>query len=102
MSFVLFETRKRCRNAHFSINSGATFSHITHFISTRITTITKIYINNMAKRQANGATNSIDKKFEIYTDAFVVVTNFNGRLLVYTRKYNGNFPIKEGVCMFTN
>ena len=35
----------------------------------------------MAKKQANGATNSLDKKFEIDTDTFVVVTNFNGHLL---------------------
>ena len=39
----------------------------------------------MAKRQANGATNSLDKKFEIDTDTFVVVTNFNGHLLVHIR-----------------
>ena len=31
----------------------------------------------MAKRQANDATNSLDKKFEIDADTFVVVTNFN-------------------------
>ena len=31
----------------------------------------------MAKRQANGATNSLDKKFEIDTDTFVVVTFSN-------------------------
>ena len=56
----------------------------------------------MAKRQANGATNSLDKKFEIDTDTFVVVTNFNGQLLVHIRKYNGDYPTKEGVCMFSN
>ena len=56
----------------------------------------------MAKRQVNGATNSLDKKFEIDTDTFVVVTNFNGHLLVHIRKYNGNYPTKEGVCMFTH
>ena len=56
----------------------------------------------MAKRQANGATNSLDKKFEIDTDTFVVVTNFNGHLLVHIRKYNGDYPTKEGVCMFSN
>ena len=56
----------------------------------------------MAKRQVNGATNSRDKKFEIDTDTFVVVTNFNGHLLVHIRKYNGDIPTKEGVCMFTN
>ena len=60
------------------------------------------YINNMAKRQANGATNSLDKKFEIDTDTFVVVTNFNGHLLVHIRKYNGDYPTKEGVCLFYN
>ena len=56
----------------------------------------------MAKRQANGATNSLDKKFEIDTDTFIVVTNFNGHLLVHIRKYNGDYPTKEGVCMFSN
>ena len=56
----------------------------------------------MAKRQANGATNSLDNKFEIDTDTFVVVTNFNGHLLVNIRKYNGDYPTKEGVCMFSN
>ena len=56
----------------------------------------------MAKRQANGATNSLDKKFEIDTDTFVVVTNYNGHLLVHIRKYNGDYPTKEGVCMFSN
>ena len=70
-------------------------------ISTRITRITKKYINNMAKRQANGATNLLDKKFEIDTDTFVV-TNFNGHLLVHIRKYNVDYPTKEGVCMFSN
>ena len=56
----------------------------------------------MAKRQVNGATNSPDKKFEVDTDTFVVVTNFNGHILVHIRKYNGDIPTKEGVCMFTN
>ena len=56
----------------------------------------------MAKRQANDATNSLDKKFEIDADTFVVVTNFNGHLLVHIRKYNGDYPTKEGVCMFSN
>ena len=56
----------------------------------------------MAKRQANGETKSLDKKFEIDTDTFVVVSNFNGHLLVHIRKFNGDFPTKEGVCMFTN
>ena len=32
----------------------------------------------------------------------LVVTHFNGHLLVHIRKYNGDFPTKEGVCMFTN
>ena len=45
----------------------------------------------MAKRQANGATNSLDKKFKIDTDTFVVVTNFNGLLLVHIRKDNGDY-----------
>ena len=56
----------------------------------------------MAKRQANGETKSLDKKFEIDTDTFMVVSNFNGYLLVHIRKFNGDFPTKEGVCMFTN
>ena len=56
----------------------------------------------MAKRQANGATNSINKKFEIDTDTFMVVTNFNGHLLVHIRKYNGDCPTKEGICIFAN
>ena len=56
----------------------------------------------MATRQANGTTNSLDKKFEIETDIFVVVPNFNRHILVHIRKYNGNYPTKEGVCMFSN
>ena len=56
----------------------------------------------MAKRQANGATNTLDKKFEINTDTFVILTNFNGHLLVHIRKYNGDYPTKEEVCMFSN
>ena len=47
------------------------------------------YINNMAKRQENAEANSLDKQFEIDTDTFVLVTNFNGHRLVHTRKYNG-------------
>ena len=70
-------------------------------MSTRITTITK-YINNMAKRQVNGETKLHERKFEIDTETFVVVSNFNGHLLVHIRKFNGDFPTKEGVCMFTN
>ena len=85
------------RNPHFIINSGAQFSHITPSLL-RL----QKYINNMAKRQANGATNSLDKKFEIDTDTFVVVTNFNGHLLEHIRKYNGDYPTKEGVFMFSN
>ena len=50
----------------------------------------------MAKRQVNGETKSSDKKFEIDTDTFVVVSNFNGHLLVHIRKFNGDFSIKEG------
>ena len=46
----------------------------------------------MAKWQVNDATNSLDKKFEIDTDTFVVITNFNGHLLVHIRKYNGDYP----------
>ena len=56
----------------------------------------------MTKRQASGATNLRDKKYEIDTDTFVVVTNFNRHILVHIRKYNGDFPTKEGICMFTN
>ena len=56
----------------------------------------------MAKRQANGATNSLDNKFEIDTDTFVVMINFNGHLLVHIRKYNGDYPTKEGVGVFSN
>ena len=37
----------------------------------------------MAKRQANGATNLLDKKFEIDTDTCVLVINFNGHLSVH-------------------
>ena len=56
----------------------------------------------MTKRQANGATNSRDKKFEIDTDTFVLVTNLKGHILVHIRKYNGDYPTKEWVCMFSN
>ena len=56
----------------------------------------------MEKRQANGETKSLDKKFEIDTDTFVVVSNFNSHLLVHIQKFNGDFSTKEGVCMFTN
>ena len=56
----------------------------------------------MAKRQANGATILRDKKIEIDTDTFVVVTHFNEHLLVHIGKYNDDFPTKDGVCMFTN
>ena len=92
------------RNAHLCINSGANFSQIilSLHLYKNYYDYKNIYINNMAKRQANGATNSLDKKFEIDTDTFVVVTNFNGHLLVHIRKYNNNFPSKEGVCMFIN
>ena len=56
----------------------------------------------MVKRQANGETKSLDKKFEIDTETFVVVSNFNGHLFVHIQKFNGDLPIQEGVCMFTN
>ena len=49
----------------------------------------------MAKRQANCATNSLDKTFEIDKDTFVVVTNFNGHLLVHIRTYNGDYQLLE-------
>ena len=32
----------------------------------------------------------------------MVVSNFNGHLLVHIRKFYGDFPTKEGVCMFIN
>ena len=56
----------------------------------------------MAKREANGETKSLDNKFGIDTDTCVVVSNFNRHLLVHIGKFNGDFPTKEGVCMFTN
>ena len=60
-------------------------------------------INNMTKRQYNGETKSLEKMFEIDTDTFVVVSNFNGHLLVHIRKCKGDFPTKEGsVCSPTN
>ena len=86
------------RNPHFSINIGAKFSQI--ILSIHL--YKNYYDYNMAKRQANGKTKSLDKKFEIDTDTLVVVSNFNGHLLVHIRKFNGDFPTKEGVCMFTN
>ena len=89
------------RNAHFCINIGEKFSQIIPSLQ-ELLRLQKIYNINMARRQVNGATNSLDKKFEIDTDTFVVVTNFNGHLLVHIIKYNGNIPTKEGVCMFTN
>ena len=70
-----------------------------HSISTRITMIIH-YINNMAKRQANGETNSLDKKFEIDTDTFVVVTNFNGHLLVHIRNTMENLQQKRGLHIY--
>ena len=42
----------------------------------------------MAKRQDNGENMSLDMKFEIETDTFVVVLNFNGHLLVHILKFN--------------
>ena len=56
----------------------------------------------MTKRQTNGETKSLDKKFEIDTDTFVVVSNVNGHLLVHIQVFNGDFPTKERACMFTN
>ena len=91
------------RNAHFSINSGDLIDYsITPSLQELPRLQKNIYINNMAKRQAISETNSLDKKFEIDTDIFVVVTNFNGHILVHIRKYNGDFATKEGVYMFTN
>ena len=87
------------RNPHFSINIGAQFSQTIPSLQ-ELLRLQK-YIINMAKRQVNDATNSLDKKFEIDKDTFVVVTNFNGHLLVHIRKYNGDYPTKEGVCMFS-
>ena len=73
-------------NPLFSIISGAQLSHIilSLHLYNNYYDYKKIYINHMAKRQANGATNSLDKKFEIHTDTFVVVTTFNGHLLENT------------------
>ena len=88
------------RNAHFCINIGVQFSQIIPSLQ-ELLRLQKYNIN-MAKRQVNGATNSLDKKFEIDTDTFVVVTNFNGHRLVHIRKYNGDYPTKEGVYMFIN
>ena len=56
----------------------------------------------MANIQANGETKSLDKKFKIEKETFVVVLSFNGHLLVHIRKFNGDFPSKEWVCMFSN
>ena len=56
----------------------------------------------MAKRQANSETKSLDKKFEIDTNTFLVVSNFNDHLLMHIQKFNDDFPTKEKVCMFTN
>ena len=79
------------RNAHFSINSGAKFSQmiISLHLYNNYYDYQKIYINNMAKRQANCATNSLDKEFEIDTDTFVVVTNFNGHLTIISALSSG-------------
>ena len=83
------------RNPHFSRNSGALFSHITPSLQ-ELLRLQK-YINNMQRDKANDATNSLDKKFEIDADTFVVVTNFNGHLLVHIRKYNGDYQQKKGL-----
>ena len=88
------------RNPHFSINIEAQFSQIIPSLQ-ELLRLQK-YIINMAKRQVKGATNSLDMNFEIDKDTFVVVTNFNGHLLVHIRKYNDDYPTKEGVCMFSN
>ena len=55
----------------------------------------------MANRQANGETKSLDKKLEIDTDTFVVVSNFNPSIGAI-KLFNGDFPTKEGVYIFTN
>ena len=70
------------RNAHFSINSGTKFSR--YYIIPSLQELLRLekYIN-MANRQANGETKSLDKKFEIDTETFVVVSNFNGHLVVH-------------------
>ena len=80
------------RNAPFSINVGAKFSQI--IISLHL--YKNYYDYNMTKRPVNGETKSLDKKFEIDTDTCVVVSNFNGHILVHIRKFNGDFPTKEG------
>ena len=57
----------------------------------------------MAKRQTNGATNLLDKKFEIDTDTFEVVTNFNGHPLVHIRNTMAIFQQNKGsACSLTN
>ena len=57
----------------------------------------------MAKIPANAEAKLLDKKFKIDTDTFVVVSNFNGHLLVHIQTFNGDFPTKEGfACSPTN
>ena len=85
------------RNAHFSINIKAKVSQI--IISLHL--YKNYYDYNMAKGQANGETKSLDKRFETDTDTFVVVSNFNGHILVHIRNLKVIFQHKMGVFMFT-
>ena len=90
MSFVLFETHKRC-----IVASKLCVAQI--IISLHLYQNYYVY-----KNIANDETKWFDKKFEINTDTFLVSSNFNGHLLVHIRKFNGDFIKKEGVCMLTN
>ena len=54
---------------------------------------------NMNKRAANGQLkSSLDKRFEIDTNIFIVVSVFNGYTFIHIRKYSDGYPTKEGVC----
>ena len=83
------------RNDHFCINIGAKFSQI---IPSQQESLRLPKNINITKTQVNGATNSLDKKFKIDTDTFVVVTNFNISTDIFwytSEKYNGVIPTKE-------
>ena len=51
----------------------------------------------MTNRQANGAANLLDKKFEIGAETYLI-----GNILLHIRKYNGDYSTKEGVSLFSN
>ena len=80
------------RNAHFSINSGAKFSHSIIWLHL----YKNYYDYNIAERQANGKTKLLDKKFGIDTETCMVVSNYNGHLLVHIHKFIGDFFNKRG------